>query len=430
MPPREPQPEISAWDDRRPLLSVEEARARILSAFAPLTPISVHIFEALGLVLAEDVTAAEDVPPFRNSAMDGYAVRCADTASASETTPVRLTIRGEVPAGRVSWMTLESGSAVRIMTGAPVPPGADAVVRFEDVTLEVSAVDSAATSILVTGPARRGQNVRDAGEDVARGTIAVSRGTLIGAAHIGLLAALNQSTVHVIRRPNVAILATGDEVVDLGRPLQPGQIRNSNSYLLWALTRQFGGVPQMLGVAGDRESDITSKIDAGRSADLLVTSGGVSVGDFDMVKRVLKREGEIEFWQVRIKPGKPMAFGRIGETSVLGLPGNPVASAVAYVQFGRPAIRRMLGLPDAPLPTVDARLLVNVENTGRRRHFMRGIVLAERGELIVRPSGRPGSGALSSLAHANCFIVIPEQRDHVSAGETVKVQLFDEHLSV
>ena len=425
MSPREPQTDLSSWDDTRSILSVAEARARVLAAFSPLQSSETGILESVGLVLAEDVDAEADIPPFRNSAMDGYAVRSSDSISASELAPVRLTIRGEVPAGHGSTVIVESGCAVRIMTGAQVPTGSDAVVRFEDVVTDRNQRGAAASTIRLTRPANRGQNIREAGEDVARGSRVLSHGTTLNASHVGLLAALNRSTIKIIRRPIIAILATGDEVVDPGEPLQPGQIRNSSSYLLAALTRQFGGIPQLLGVARDSEMDITSKLDAGRGADLLVTSGGVSVGDYDVVKKVLRRGGEVEFWQVRIKPGKPLAFGRIGEIPLLGLPGNPVAAAVAFTQFGRPAIRRMLGLPDSPPQTRVARLDVDLDNAGRRTSYIRGIVHSDGDRLVVRPVPQQGSGVLSSLAHANCFIVVPEERERVRAGELVLVEFID-----
>ncbi len=430
MPVREPHDRSNAGDDTRCMLTVEEARARILSQFSSLDSIQTSILDALGLVLAQDVVASEDIPPFRNSAMDGFAVRSVDTKSASTSTPTRLTISGESSAGHGFVGSIERGTAIRIMTGAPMPEGADSVVRFEDVESDSTAAKPDADGnfgsfIMLTHSATPHQNVRWAGEDVPRGSVPLRRGTVIGPAHIGLLAALNRSSVKVIRRPKIAIVATGDEIVDPGPTLKPGQVRNSNTYLLAAMTRQFGGIPSVVGIAGDVEHDIISKLHECRDADLLVTSGGVSVGDFDVVKQVLRREGVVDLWQVRIKPGKPMAFGRVGETPVLGLPGNPVAAAVSYSQFGRPAIRRMLGLSDTDPSMVTARLEGDIQNPGSRRYFVRGVIRLRDDSAVVRPIGHQGSGSLSGLAQANCYIVIPEDQEFVSAGMTVNVELID-----
>lgn len=427
----EPRSTRPAWDNPDAMLGVDEARSRILSSFSPLAPISVPILDALGLVLAEDVVSAENIPPFRNSAMDGYAVRSADTLDARSDQPLQLSVCGEIAAGQAGSGQLTPGTAMRIMTGAVVPDGADAVIRFEEVEARSAGqagahIALAPAVISVSRPARHWENVRQAGEDVAAGTVVLRSGMVLRPPHIGLLAAMNRATVAVIRRPLVAILSTGDEVVDIGPHLKPGQIRNSNSYTLAAMTRQFGGEPRVIGIAADRASEIKARLNACKDADLLVTSGGVSVGDFDVVKQVLQAEGRIELWQVRIKPGKPMAFGQLGGTSLLGLPGNPAAAAVAFAQFGRPCIRRMLGLPDQAALVIKARLLEAQENRGRRRHFVRGIVERRDGEYVARPLSSQGSGQLSGLGMANCFIVIPEERDHAPVGALVDVELFDD----
>ncbi|HVB65404.1 MAG TPA: gephyrin-like molybdotransferase Glp [Nitrolancea sp.] len=425
----EPRLTRPAWDDPEAMLGVDEARLHIRAAFSPLAPVLLPILETLGLVLAEDVVSTEDIPPFRNSAMDGFAVRSIETAAATVGAPVRLVVRGEVAAGHARSLDVASGTAIRIMTGAVVPDSADAVIRFEEViehggSAPGANIASAELEIVLSRPVQVWENVRHAGEDVSAGTLVLHAGTVVRPAHIALLAAMNRPSVAVVRRPVIAILSTGDEVVEIDARLEPGQIRNSNSYLLAAMTRQFGGEPVMIGIAADSEQDIQQHLRACDNADLLVTSGGVSMGDFDVVKRVLQNEGRIDLWQVRMKPGKPMAFGSIGETALLGLPGNPLAAAVAFTQFGRPAIRRMLGLPDGPPPTIRARLVADIENHGLRRHFVRGVVEKQEHEYVARPVST--SGPLAGLAEANGFIVIPENCGRVLRGALVDVELFDD----
>jgi molybdopterin molybdotransferase len=403
------------------MLSVDEARARILSAFAALAPLTLPLLDALGLVLAEDVRSPINIPPFRNSAMDGYAVRAGDTAQATPDAPLTLRVSGEIAAGQAPTSNVASGTAIRIMTGAPLPDGADAVIRFEEVVED-------GARIRLSRSVRDAENVREAGEDVMAGSTVLRAGIMIGPLQIGLLAAIGRTTVDVVRRPVVAILSTGDEVVEAGTDLGPAQIRNSNGPMLAAMVRQFGAEPRDLGVAIDSEAAIRERLNAGRGVDLLVTSGGVSVGDFDVVKQVLQRDGRIDLWQVRMKPGKPLAFGSIGRTPLLGLPGNPAAAAVALSQFGRPAIRKMLGLSRLEPCTVRARLRVDVENRGNRRHFVRGVIEIEQGARVVRPSGDGRSGALTGLAAANCFIILSEDCDRARAGDEVDVELFEDTI--
>ncbi|MGA7672227.1 MAG: gephyrin-like molybdotransferase Glp [Nitrolancea sp.] len=412
------------------MLSVDEARDRILSHICPLEPTKLDLLEALGLVLAKAVIADVNLPPFRNSAMDGYAVRWEDLRGASGSTPVRLDVRGESVAGHPAEMRVEPETAVRIMTGAPVPEGATAVVRFEDVRLidrhrESEDPNSEPMSIELITPCVEWQNVRQAGEDVSSGSRVLERGIVLGPAQLGLLAALNHEQVTVIRRPVVAVLSTGDEVVPIGPELRPGQVRDSNSVLIAAMIRRAGASPRLLGIARDSEHDIKCKICEGQTADLIVTCGGVSVGDFDLVKNVLQREGAIELWQVGIKPGKPMAYGFIGETPLLGLPGNPVAAAVTFSQFGIPIIRRMLGMPYVVTSNMKARLGTELWNLGGRRNFVRAVARREGEELLVSPVPGQGSGSLAGLARANCFIVCAEDIEYVPAGSTVEIEMID-----
>ncbi len=401
-----------------PMLSVEEALEQVLSHFHPLEPERVPILEALDRVLAEDVYSSFDIPPRNNSAMDGYAVLAADTWGAGPQTPKRLRIIGDVAAGYVSEMEVTSGTAIRIMTGAPIPPGADAVVRFEDTERHGNWVD-------VFAEVSAGAEVRLAGEDVRRGELVLRQGTRIRPQEVGMLASLGRQEVMVIRRPRVAVLATGDELVEAGSPLGPGKIYNSNSYSNTAQVIRYGGVPVMLGIARDRIPELMEKIKAGlaQGVDLFLVSGGVSVGDFDVVKNVLAAEGEITFWRVRMKPGKPMAFGRIRGVPLLGMPGNPVSVMVSFEVFARPAILTMLGIRELDKPTVGAILLDEVKDKDDRRHFLRVYVEEKNGEHYAHLTGEQGSGILSSMVRANGLAIIPETWDHVPAGARVQVMM-------
>jgi molybdopterin molybdotransferase len=403
------------------MLSVDDARERILQAISVGNNEPVALESCHGLVLAQNVVAEAPVPPFRNSAMDGFAVRAEDVQSAEWDSPVELRVVGNLPAGREPGRSVETGEAIRIMTGAAMPDGADTVVRFEETDDPAPPADDQRDgdfgNVLIFRAPRHGDNVREAGEDIAEGSTVLQAGTVINAAVQGVLAAANIATVSVIPRPRVGILATGDEVVDPGAPIRSGQIRNSNNFMLAGLVEESGGVPSILGIAGDRETDIREHLADAENYDLLITSGGVSLGDYDVVKDVLQSEGRIDLWQVRIKPGKPMAFGHIGGVPLIGLPGNPVASFVAFLQFAAPAIRRMRGLKDAPVKTKRARLLREHENRGHRRHFVRGVYLEQGDELVVEPVPVQGSGVLSAVIKANCLFIIPETQNHASEGE-------------
>ncbi|MFQ6100160.1 MAG: gephyrin-like molybdotransferase Glp [Anaerolineae bacterium] len=401
-------------------LSVEEALKRVLREFHPLEPERVSILEALGRVLAEDVYADVDIPPHANSAMDGYAVRAADTAGASREAHARLRVIGELAAGHVAETEVMPGTAIRIMTGAPIPPGADAVVPVEDTEAEGEWVD-----VFIKVPT--GQHVRPAGEDVRREELVLRRGTRIRPQEVGMLAALGHREALVTRRPRVAILATGDEVMEIDAPLAPGKVRNANSYSNAAQVVKCGGIPIMLGIARDRVQDLTEKIRAGleQEVDFLLTSGGVSVGDFDVVKEVLAAEGEISFWRVRMKPGKPLAFGRIGDVPVLGLPGNPVSVMVSFEMFARPAILEMLGVTDWQRPAVEATLMDEVKHKDERRHYLRVCLEEHEGGYRAYLTGGQGSGILSSMVKANGLAIIPEDWTHAPAGTRVQVMILD-----
>jgi molybdopterin molybdotransferase len=405
-----------AWDDPSTMVSVEAVFERVTSSVAPLTAIEVRLLEARDLFLADDVVAGTDVPPFPNSAMDGYAICAADTHGIG---PVEFDLVATIAAGAASTSIVRSGEAARIMTGAPIPAGADAVIRFEEVIVR------AGQTVVVARAVEVGENIRLAGEDVRSGQIVLTRGRKLGSSEIGMLAALNVERVGVHRRPRIGILSTGDEVVDLGETLEPGQIRDANGYALAARVAELGGVPVRLGIAADTKRDLSERLRAASGCDLILTSGGVSVGDFDLVKDVLREEGRIDILTVRMKPGKPLAIGEVGGMPFVGLPGNPVAALVSFDQFVRPVILKMLGSRDLILPTIRAELQTTIDNRGHRRHFERGNLSNADGRWIVEPSGIHGSAMLSSLVASNCYIVVDENCSVAEAGSEVEVQVID-----
>jgi molybdopterin molybdotransferase len=416
---------------RDDLISVEEALAEILSHVQPLEPERVPVLEAQGRVLAEEIQSDIDIPPFDNSAMDGYAVRSADIVGAAPASPVNLAVIGSVAAGYVVGMQVEPGTAVRIMTGAPMPAGADAVVPYEDTSdfdrSKEERLDTPATQIWVRRAVQAQDHVRPAGEDVRLGELVMAPGRVVRPQEIGVLASLGRESILVHRRPRVAILATGDELLEIHEPLAPGKIRNSNEYTNAALVTRTGGVPIRLGIARDTKDDLTAKIRLGleRGADLFLTSGGVSVGDYDVVKDVLGTEGEIQFWQVCMKPGKPLAFGLLpGDVPLIGLPGNPVSAMVSFEQFARPAILKMLGHTDLDKPMVQAIIDEPLTNSGRRG-YVRVVVTRRQDGFHASTTGEQGSGVLTSMAKANGLAIVPEGERHVEAGSELSVQMLD-----
>ncbi len=414
------------------MITVEQALDKILGHAAVLEAEDSPILDCLGQVLARDVTSQIDVPPLDNSAMDGYAVRAEDISGADDKNPRVLRVTDTVPAGSISRRRVEAGTAVRIMTGAPVPAGADSVVMFEDT--DETGRGERPDEIGVLKPAQPGQNIRRAGEDIARGALVLAEGTLLRPSEIGVLASLGLDRVSVIRRPVVAVLATGDELVAVGQPLPEGKIYNSNSYSLAALVRRYGGIPRVLGIARDSEDSVVAGLRRGLDADMLITSGGVSAGDYDVVKDVLAKQGEIAFHRVKMKPGKPLAFGVIKGKSAsgeakdiphLGLPGNPVSSMITFEMFARPAMFKMMGRRHMTKPTVTAVVEDAVANSDGRRVYTRVIVHKRQGKYYARLTGPQGSGVLTSMARANGLMIIPDDREKLAPGDEVEVMMLD-----
>jgi molybdopterin molybdotransferase len=403
------------------MISVDEARRRILEAFAPLPAETVSIAEALGRVLAEDVAARVTQPFAAVSAMDGYAVRGADVGS----TPAVLTEVGSMPAGASHAGTIGPGECVRIFTGAPLPDGADTIVIQEDTTRDGPA-------ITVTEATAPGTYVRPAGLDFAAGQVLLAAGRPMTARDVGLAAAMNVPWVRVVRRPRVAILATGDEIVLPGDPIGPNQIASSNGPALSAFVAACGGTALNLGIARDDRESLTAMAANAHGADLLITTGGASVGEHDLIREVLGDVGlELDFWKIAMRPGKPLMFGRIGATPMLGLPGNPVSSMVCALLFGRPILQRLLGLPtDRDGPAETAILGRALPANDRRQDYLRSrLSRDDAGRLVATPWDRQDSSMMSLLAHADCLVVRPPQAPAVDAGDPVEIVRFEAGLT-
>ena len=413
------------------MLSVEEARDKVLALTPVLEAEDMHLLEAQGQVLAEDAVASFDIPPLDNSAMDGYAVRHADIEGATPQRSRLLRVADYVAAGQIPRTTVSEGTAVRIMTGAPIPPGADTVVPFEETDeVERSAAGRPIDEVLVRNEVPRGQFVRRAAEDVEKGDVTLAKGTVLRASEIGVLASLGYRSVKVVRRPVVAVLATGDELLEPGQKPEAGKIYNSNSYSIAALVKRYGGVPRVLGIARDNIDSMGESLERGLESDMLITSAGVSKGDYDMVKDVLAERGKIAFWSVRMRPAKPLAFGMLrglGGRKVphLGLPGNPASAMVAFEQLGRPAILKMMGRTKLEKPTVEAVLEDPIINSDGRRVYARAIVTKRDQTYYARLTGPQGSNILTSMARANGLAICPEDVEIMEKGRIVQVQMLD-----
>ena len=413
------------------LLSVEQALERVMACFAPLDAVEIPLLEGLGQTLAAEVRSPLALPPLANSGMDGYALRGADIAGASPDTPRRLPVVGIVAAGQVPDRAVAPGEAMRIMTGAPVPPGADTVVPFEETDeMQRKAEGRPLDEVAVFTEMPAGANVRPAGEDVRPGELVLEAGTVLRAAEVGVLASLGLDRARVVRRPVVSVLATGDELETAGTALSEGRIYDSNSFGVAASVVACGGAPRLLGIARDNLADLHAKLDAAAGSDLVITSAGVSKGDYDIVKDVLEQRGAMNFWSVRMRPAKPLAFGHLRggdgrDVPLLGLPGNPVSAMVAFEMFARPAIRAMLGRRALERPAVDGVLTGAIRNYDGRRVYARVEVERRDGVYYASPTGPQGSNILTSMSRANGLAICPEDLAAKEAGEAVRIIMLD-----
>jgi molybdopterin molybdotransferase len=397
------------------LLPVEEAQRRVLAEVTPLDAEEVALMDAHGRVLREDIRAPFDVPAADNTAMDGYAVRSEDIANA----PVSLRVIEDLPAGRVAQQRVEPGTAIRIMTGALLPDGADCVANVE-------ITDAGSEVVRVLQPLRRGANVRRRAEDMAAGDVVLASGTVIGAGEIGVLAGVQKTRVLVARKPTVAILSTGDEIVDVGEERGAGKVVNSNAYALAALVRECGGEPRMHGIVRDTREATVAAIERALDCDFVISSGGVSVGAYDFVKAALDELGaETKFWRIAMKPGKPVVLSTLRGRIYFGLPGNPVSCMVSFLLFVAPSLRKAMGQTAGILPPiVRARVAAPMRSNGERRTYHRVRVVAEHGELVAQPMRAQGSGVSTSMVQANGLAILESGVTSVDAGAIVDVVLF------
>jgi molybdopterin molybdotransferase len=412
------------------MLSVEDARDLVMRRISRLEPEEVDVLDSLGCVLAVDIVSDIDVAPFDNSAMDGYAVRAADTQRASDDAPVVLAVVDHIAAGSMPQAVVGRGQASRIMTGAPVPAGADAIVMVEH-TDGLEAAGGTGGTVAIKRSATAGDHIRLAGEDVKAGETVLHAGEVVNPASVGLMAALGAARVSVYRRPRVAIVSTGDELVGISEKPGPGKIRNSNSYSLAAQVLAAGGIPCMLGIARDNAADTRALLSRAGEFDLMITTGGVSMGDFDVVKDVLAEIGELDFWKVAMRPGAPQTYGTVAGTPFFGLPGNPTSTMVGFELFVRPAIRTMRGFATLDRPRVPAVLAEDVRKKSDRRYFLRGVLervdVSDQGiAYSVRLSGRQSSAMLTAMHHADCLISLPENESAFAAGSVVECIRLDQ----
>lgn len=400
------------------MISVDEALKKIMESVGPLEIVERSLSETIGMTLAESIIASIPLPPFDNSAMDGYAIRSEDVAQAKPESSIWLRVVGEVPAGTLFEKPIQSGEAVKIMTGAPVPMTTDAVVMLEEARIRDGQVE-------IRNPVPAGKHIRRKGEDVSAGMEVLKQGSIIRLQHLGLLASLGIKTVRVYRAPSVSIIATGSELAHVDETLSSGKIYDSNSLILRKLFGESGCSLKHLGTVADDAEQLKEIIQRSSGADLLVISGGVSIGKYDYVKEVLQELGmKTIFWRVAIKPGKPVLFGQLGSQWVFGLPGNPISCVVCFLIFVRSAIQKMMGIENPRLPIVQAILQKKISKQDGRRHYLTAILQEQEDRRIVTPTEKQGSGMLAALSEANAFLVIPEEKESLEAGEIVDVLQF------
>ena len=399
------------------VVSVEQHLAGVLEGITPLEPIEQTLLDSQGLMLAENIISGVTLPSFDNSAVDGYAVRMVDTRMASAESPVVLPVVGDVVAGAKSRSGMGPGLAMRIMTGAPIPAGADAVIRLED-------TDRGVAKVALFRPAQSGEAIRRAGEDLVPGAPALGAGAALGPQQIALLAALGRDRVRVLPRPRVVVVSTGSELVDVSQPPAFGEVVDSNSYLITAAARDAGADAYRIGIVPDDHSRLLEVLEGQRlRADIIITTGGVSMGAFDVVKQALSDLGTVHFVKVAMQPGRPQGFGHIGgRTPIFCLPGNPVSALVSFEVFVRPAIRRMLGKRTIQRATVQATVLERIDSRAGVRQYRRGVLHREaNGDYSVTLVGGPGSHLIAALAAANCLVVVPEEVTEVAVGSRMTV---------
>jgi molybdopterin molybdotransferase len=407
------------------LLSVDEARERILSRLRPVTTETLPLVECAGRVLAQDIAAANDLPLFDNSSMDGFAVRAADVVNAAAAAPRSLRVVADIPAGSQPTVSLAHGEAARIMTGAPLPEGADAVVPVEETDFDNrDAGTPAPHEVRIFKTVQPSANTRARGMDIRAGEVVLHRGRALKPQDLGLLAMLGIASVIIYRKPRIALFSSGDELLGVDAPLEAGKIRDSNSYMLAALLEDAGADVIRLGVARDNHESVKALLEKAVElrADLILSSAGVSVGAFDFVKEVIESNGRMDFWRVNMRPGKPLAFGEYGTIPFLGLPGNPVSAFIGFEVFVRAAIGQLYGMETAVRRTVRVRCEEQIDSDGRESYLRAG-VREENGELIARLTGHQGSGNLYSLVQANALLIIPAGVKCVPAGEEVNAWL-------
>ncbi|HMR99831.1 MAG TPA: molybdopterin molybdotransferase MoeA [Anaerolineales bacterium] len=407
------------------LLSVREARERILSHFQPVTTEALPAVESLNRILAQDVTALDDLPPFDNSSMDGFAIRAIDVADAKPASPRTLRVVADIPAGSPPTVSITSGEAARIMTGAPLPLGADAVIPVEDTNFQDRAAGAPPPpEVTIFKNVTQNENIRQRGADIRTGETALQKGRQLKPQDVALLASLGYSTVNVFRKPRVALFSSGDELLDASQPLEPGKIRDSNSHMLAGLIESAGAEVEKLGTAKDTYESVKAALDktSALKVDLILSSAGVSVGAFDYVKSVIESNGKMDFWRVNMRPGKPLAFGEYNGAPFIGLPGNPVSAFVGFEVFVRAALGRLAGQTERNRLAIRARCEGEINSDGRES-YLRANLREENGSLVARLTGHQGSGNILSLAQADALLIIPAGVKCVPAGQEVEAWL-------